>query len=77
MKKSLIFSFGLIGEIGFATALPLVIFGKLGRYLDTRWGTTPYLFYTGVALASIQIFFYLWMIVKKASEDFQKLDDNK
>jgi hypothetical protein len=75
MKKSLIFSFGLIGEVGFATALPLVIFGKLGKYLDQRWETTPYLFYAGVALASLQIFLYLRMIVKKASEDFQKIDD--
>jgi hypothetical protein len=45
MKKNLLFSFGLIGQIGFATAIPLVIFGLLGRYLDHRLNTAPYLFY--------------------------------
>lgn len=75
MKKSLIFSFGLIGEIGFATALPLVIFGKIGEFLDNKYGTGRLFFYIGVALASIQIFFYLRMIVKKASKDFEKIDE--
>ena len=73
MKKSLIFSFSLIGQIGFATALPLVIFGLLGRYLDKIYNTGHWFFFAGLLIATIQIFFYLKYIVKKASEQIQKL----
>lgn len=74
MGKSLIFSFSLIGQVGFATAIPLVIFSELGKYLDGKFQTSPYLFYVGIAFASLQIFFYLRMIVKKASIDFEKIN---
>lgn len=77
LKKSLIFSFSLLGQIGFATALPLLIFGLLGRYLDHKYGTGPYLFLTGLVVATIQIYFYLKNIVKKAFEHFEKTEDKK
>ena len=73
MKKSLVFSFVFIGEIGFATAIPLVVFGLIGRYFDNRYNLSPYLFLTGILIASIQIFFYLRWLVKKASRDINKL----
>lgn len=68
MKKSLLFSFSLIGQIGFATALPLVVFGLLGRYLDKKYHTSPWLFLVGLIVASVQVYFYLRSIVKKATE---------
>ncbi|OQB05840.1 MAG: putative F0F1-ATPase [bacterium ADurb.Bin212] len=73
MKKSLIFSFSLIGQIGFATAIPLVIFGLIGRYLDKQFSTAPWLFLFGLMLATLQIYFYLRSIVRKASESVKKL----
>jgi len=72
LKKSLIFSFSLLGQIGFATALPLVIFGLLGRYLDNKFGTSPYLFLIGILFATIQIYFYIREIVKKSMNNFDK-----
>ena len=69
MKKNLVFAFALIGQIGLATSLPLVIFGLLGRYLDRKFGTSPYLFLLGLLIATIQIFFYLRKIVEAVSED--------
>jgi cyanate permease len=72
LKKSMIFSFSLIGQIGFATALPLVIFGLFGRYLDSKFGTTPYLFLAGILLATIQIYFYIRKIVRGAIQEFNK-----
>ena len=68
MKKSLVFSFSLIGQIGFATATPLVIFGLLGRYLDNQYATSPWLFLLGILLATVQIYFYLRSIVRRASQ---------
>lgn len=74
MKKSLIFAFGFIGQIGFATALPLVVFGLLGRYLDGRFGTAPYLFLVGLASATVLIYFILKKLVKDAIKEFDKIN---
>lgn len=68
MKKSLIFSFSLIGQIGLATSLPLVAFGLLGRYLDKQYSTSPWLFLVGLLIATFQIYFYLRSIVRKAQQ---------
>lgn len=70
LKKSIVFSFSLIGQIGFATAIPLVVFGLLGRYLDGKFGTTPYLFLVGIAVATIQIYFYIRSIVQRVIKNF-------
>jgi len=73
LKKSLIFSFSLIGQIGFATALPLVIFGLAGRYLDRMYGTKPIFLLIGFAVATVIVYFYLRKIVKESTEKFKKL----
>ncbi len=76
MRESLIFSFSLIGQVGFATAIPLVLFGLLGRYLDHRFGTSPYLTLTGLALATIIVYFTLRQIVKRAIKVFNELNSS-
>lgn len=73
MKKSLIFSFSLIGQIGFATATPLVIFGLLGRYLDKHYSTSPWLFLLGILIATVQIYFYLRRIVRRATQNVKSV----
>lgn len=70
MKKSLIFSFSLIGQIGFATAIPLVTLGLLGRYLDKRYATSPYLFLAGLGIATVIVFFTIKKIVQDALKNF-------
>lgn len=75
MKKSLLFSFGLIGQIGFTTAIPLVAFGLFGRYLDQKFGTNPYLFLLGLAVATVIVYFALRQIVNRATREFSKLNN--
>jgi len=70
MKKSLVFSFSFIGQIGFATAIPLVIFGLAGRWLDRYFNTSPYLFLTGLVIATIIVFFTLRNIIREAIKNF-------
>jgi hypothetical protein len=38
-------------EMGYIIALPLVLFGLAGKYLDGRLGTEPWLALAGVLLA--------------------------
>jgi len=73
VKESLFFSFSLIGQIGFATAVPLVVFGLIGRYFDHRFGTSPYLFLLGLTIATVVVFFTLKKLVKEAIAKFNKL----
>jgi len=70
LSKSLIFSFSLIGQIGFSTAIPLVTLGLIGRYLDKKFGSDPYLLLTGLAIATVLIYFILRKIVSKALKSF-------
>jgi len=74
MKKSLFFAFGLIGQIGFTTAIPLVVLGLLGRYLDRRLGTAPYLFLSGLAIATLMVYFLLRKIIRDAIKEFEKIN---
>lgn len=74
MKKILIFSFALIGQIGFSVAIPLLVLGLLGRYIDRIAGTSPYLFLSGIAVATIIIYFYLKNLVKESIKNFDKLN---
>lgn len=76
MKKTLIFSFGLIGQIGFSTAIPLVILGLLGRYLDNKFQTGPYLFLLGLAFGTVIVYFAIREIVRRALKEFEQLNKN-
>jgi hypothetical protein len=42
---------GLSMELGYIIALPLVVLGLLGKYLDNRWHTAPWLTLAGILLA--------------------------
>ncbi len=41
----------LAWELGYSIALPLVIFALLGRWLDKKFATSPWLFLLGIILA--------------------------
>ncbi len=41
----------LATEFGFIIALPLVVFALLGKWLDGKWGTFPWLTLAGIVLA--------------------------
>jgi hypothetical protein len=77
MNKSLIYSFGLIGQIGLVTAIPLVFFALLGRFFDNKLGTDPYLFLSGLVVATFFVFFAVKRTVQKAMKLFEKLNDEK
>lgn len=74
MKKSLLFSFSFIGKIGFSVAVPLVAFGVLGRYLDKKTGTSPYLLLLGILLATVLVYFIVKKIVQQAIGEIQEIN---
>lgn len=74
MKKGLFFSLSFIGKVGFATALPLVGFAFLGRYLDRIYASGYLFFLIGIALAAAISILMLRSITKDAIKKIQKLD---
>jgi len=61
----------LVGQLGFTIAIPLVLFALLGRWADQRYGTSPWLFLTGIILSMIVSSIAL---VKKFSDLIRDID---
>jgi hypothetical protein len=72
MKKKLFFSFSLISYIGIATALPLLVLGLTGRYLDRIYSSSPKLFIIGITIAALTSFCILRSITTKAIKTLSK-----
>ena len=51
MKNSLWSALNLAWELGYTIALPIVILGFGGAWLDKKWGTSPALLLIGIALS--------------------------
>jgi hypothetical protein len=77
VKKSLLFSFSLIGTIGFATVVPLVSLALLGRWLDNRFDTGHNFFYTGIVAALPVIYLTVRQVAKDAVGDFEQFNKNE
>ncbi len=77
MKNKLVFAISLVSYIGIATALPLVIFGLGGRYLDKIYNTTPKLFLIGIAIASVISYLTLRNITYRAIKILNKMQKDK
>ena len=74
MKKELFFSLSFIGTVGIVTALPLVLFAFLGKFLDQKFNTHPIIFIISIVVAAFLSFLMLRQITKKAIEDIKKLN---
>lgn len=55
----------LVGEIGYLVAIPAVLLGMGGAWLDKEWGTKPWLTIAGLALAITLSVFMLIRTVRR------------
>lgn len=60
---------GIYGAIGFQLAISVVVGVMAGRYLDARWGTTPWLTIVGMFLGSGAGFWNLIRLMKWKDKD--------
>src|SRR5690606_15238521 len=67
-RRYVMLAFRIIGEFGATIALPVVVLALLGKYLDARYGTTPWLRVAGFVLAA----FITATIIKKRATYFGK-----
>lgn len=52
-------------EIGYTIAIPIVLLALLGRFLDTRLDSSPWLLLTGILLSILVSSFLIYQKVKK------------
>jgi ATP synthase protein I len=60
---------GLAWELGYTIAVPLVLFALIGRFLDKKLGTSPFLLLAGILLS---IGVTSWLVYKKTREIIEK-----
>lgn len=60
---------GLAWELGYTIAVPLVLFALVGRFLDKKLGTSPFLLLAGILLS---IGVTSWLVYKKTREIIEK-----
>lgn len=63
---------GMAWELGYIIAIPIVILGLGGRFLDKRLETSPWLFLTGVLVSIILTSFGLVWKFKKLLKDVEQ-----
>lgn len=71
MKKSLLFSFQLLALVGFATAIPVLALGFLGRYIDNILKTGQVFFVVGLVIAAPLSYLLVKKIVTRKVKSLQ------
>lgn len=59
---------GLAGQIGYIIAIPAVLFGFGGAYLDKRLCTSPAFVLLGLSLALTSSMFGVWRIIRQVMD---------
>lgn len=74
-REYYLFAFRIIGDFGASIAAPVVLLALLGKYLDGKYGSAPWLTVIGFALAA---FISYRLITKRArtyGEEYKKLNE--
>lgn len=70
------FGIRIVGEFGGLIAIPVVVLVLLGRWLDGRWETKPWMTIVAFILAAIISGFMVWRRTKEVAREYQKLIKN-
>lgn len=65
----------LVGTVGWQAAVPIVVLGGGGAWLDKRWGTTPALMLVGCALALAVSSVLVWRTIQIAQRQLEATID--
>lgn len=80
-KNNTWFVLGLLGQLGYVIAVPLVILALLGRFIDKRYDTSPWFLIIGMFLAlvisSIWVYKRTAEIMKKTTDENNTDDTDK
>lgn len=67
-------AFRIIGEFGVSIAVPVVVLALLGKHLDERFGTGPWLRIAGFALAAVITALIVSRRAKAFGKEYEAID---
>jgi len=73
-RKYVMLAFRIIGEFGAVIAVPVVVLALLGKHLDERFGTGPWLRAAGFVLAAIITSAIIYRRAKHYGKEYAALD---
>jgi F0F1-type ATP synthase assembly protein I len=72
-RKYWVFALRIAGDFGATIAVPVVLFVYLGKKLDARWDTQPWLMIAGFVLAASISGISIYRKAKKLGSEYQAL----
>ena len=72
-SKFMMFGIRIVGEFGGLIAIPVVVFVLVGRWLDGRWGTKPWMTIFAFVLAALVSGLMVWRRTKQVAVEYQAL----
>jgi predicted permease len=72
-RKYWLFALRIAGDFGITIALPVVIFAYVGKRLDARFDTAPWLLIAGFVLAAVISGAVIYRKSKRYGKEFQNL----
>ena len=66
-------AFRIMGEFGATIAIPVVVLALLGKSLDAKYGTAPYLRVAGFALAAVMTAVMIGRRAKAYGKEYEAL----
>jgi hypothetical protein len=69
-----LFGLRLIGDFGATIAIPVVVLSWVGRRLDERWGTKPWLVLCSFTLAALLSGYVIYRKARTYEKAFKELD---
>lgn len=80
-KSQVWFALSLAWQLGYSIAIPLVALALLGRFLDKKFGTSPWLLLVGIFLSLIvstfAVYFRTMKILKETDLENKKTPETK
>ncbi len=71
-----LFAFKMLGDFGFAIAVPVVLFVLVGQYLDSKYGKTPLFTILGFVLAALLTAKIIYKKAKKYGDEYKRMNDS-
>lgn len=72
-RRYWLFGLRIAGDFGVTIAIPVVVFAYLGKRLDARYDTAPWILIVGFALAALLSGVMIYRKAKKYGTEYQKM----
>jgi F0F1-type ATP synthase assembly protein I len=73
-KQALYSAYGIVSELGFLIAGPIVLLGFGGAYLDKYMGTSPLFLLSGFVLSFVASGMGVWRMIQRLNADQEARD---